>query len=243
MNRLIKGDNFLLQLKIDGDYYDIFCAKSGEFLIEQEEREVTTITSGSDREFNAGMSAGTLTASGLTTIDNAEDKISALYLMQQSVRRQKLEWRCFFTADNGDTQQATFSGIIRSVSIPKDGFAYVSSTLVVRISGAVTFSDIVVGPTTSYEYFSDYWDTVNGQNYVTGASSGEYTGTAYTLTDTDTVLMVDYEGTSFNLVTGTPTQGERECRFITTAPVRVVFPSDLIPDGTQRVFIMFKRPV
>lgn len=240
MTKLIKGEKVIAQLWVTDTWYTVFCAKSCEFSMEQDELEVTSIVSGSSREYLPGMMNATLSVSGISTIDNSEGKIAITYLMQQSVRQQVLEWRIYLEADDGDTLEATFSGIIKSTAFSKDGFSYMQSSLVVRVSGDPEFNEIVPSPETPSGIFADYWQTVNGQNYITGASSGEYDGTNYTLLFTDTILGVDVEGTGFDLVSGTPTAGTRECQFL-DSPVRIVFPADLIFDGSQRVYVLFQR--
>lgn len=238
MDKLIKGENLRAQLKIDDEYFDIFCAKSVEFAIEQDELEVTSINSGSSREYLPGMMNATLSTSGVSSIDNTEGKIAITYLMQQSIRRQLQDWRVYFEADDGDTLEATFQGMIRTPSISRDGFGYNQSSLVVRVSGDIDFNEIVPPPSTEFDLLSDYWQTVNGQNYISGASAVH----GYTLAATDEPLEVDVEGGGFVLVTSTPADGRAECKF-GTSPVRITFPSDKIFDGTERVFVLFKRPI
>jgi hypothetical protein len=238
MNKLIKGENLRAQLFITDTYFDIFCAKSVEFSIEQDELEVTSILSGSSREYLPGMMNATLTTSGVSTIDNTEGKIAITYLMQQSIRRQLQQWRVYFEADDGDTLEATFSGMIRNTTISRDGFAYNQSNLVVRISGDIEFNEIIDPPSTDFDLISDYWLGPNTQNYISGVSEVN----TYTLEATDEILQVDLEGTQYDLVTGVPSVGKRECRF-TTSPQRITFPSDIIFTGVERIYVLIKRPI
>lgn len=242
MLKQITGNNIKFQLWVVDDYYDIFCAKSGVLSVEQDELEVTSILSGSSREYIPGMMNATFTTSGVSTIDNSEGKIAIAYLMQQGIRQGIQQWRVRLEADDADTLEITFNGIIRSSSLSKDGFAYNDSNLTVRITGDIDFSEIIVGPLTDFDLLSDTWETVNAQNYVSGASTGWRTGTAYTLAATDEVIGVWMEGTQYDLSDGVLNDGERKAKF-TTAPQRVTFPADMIFDGSQRVFIQFKRPI
>lgn len=231
----------IANILISGDWYPIFCATSGEFALTVDEIETTSVNSGSAREYLPGMTNGTLTWSGVSTIDNTEGKISILYLMQQALGRNVQSWRVYFEADDGTTQEATFDGFIRNASILRETTSYNNSNIVVRITGGVTLDNIILPPGADLDYFSDYWQTVDGQNYVSGASTGEWNGgTTYTLLSTDTILAVDVEGIGYNIVTGTPGAGNREVKF-QTSPVRLIFPSDLVFDGSQRVYVMWKR--
>ena len=144
------------------------------------------------------------------------------------------------TADDGTDLAATFEGLIRNASLSKQGFAYNQSSLVIRVSGGIDFDVIIDPPSGDFDILSDYWQGPNSQNYISGATPSEvYT---YTLEATDTPILVDLEGTQFDLVSSTPAAGKRECKF-STSPVRITFPSDIIFDGTQRIYVMFKRPV
>jgi len=245
MTKLIRGENIKGQLWITDTWYDIFCAKSCELTIEQDEQEVTSILSGSSREYLPGMSSTILSVQGITTLDNSESKIAITYLMQQSVRQQVLNWRVYLEAENGDTLEASFWGMIRTTTLTKEGFSYGKGSLVVRVSGDVNFSEIISGPATDFDYYSDYWQTVNGQNYISGNSAGESNAspvayTPFALAATDTILEVAVEGIGFQQTEGTP--GNMEYKF-STSPVRITFSPDLIFDGSQRVYVLIKRPV
>lgn len=242
MGNKVQGKNIGGYLLISGTYYPIFCGKTLRFNRKWDEIETTNINSGGDRDYEAGMGSATMEVTGVTVLDNSENRVSINYLMQLGSARQKRDWKITMTDDDGDLVVHTFTGIIVDASFDKTIPGYSTSYLTVRICGAVT--QTTVQPTgAAYEILSDYWDTVNGQTYISGASSGEYDGTNYTLSaTTDTILMVDLEGTGYDLVSGTPTIGERECYF-NTSPVRVQFPTDIIFDGTQRVFVMWKRVI
>ena len=55
--------------------------------VSQDEIEVTSINSGSSREYLPGTANGMLTVGGLSPIDNTEGKISIFYLLQQGIRQ------------------------------------------------------------------------------------------------------------------------------------------------------------
>lgn len=80
----------------------------------------------------------------------------------------------------------------------------------------------------------------NGQNYISGASTGNYNNaTTYTLEATDEIMDVVVEGAPFYQVSGTPASGEAE--FFLILPCSIEFPSTLVFDGSQRVFVMLKN--
>ena len=237
MNRLINGKNIVAEMLISGDYVAVLCAKDCTFNISQDVIEVTSINSGSTREYLPGMSSATLTIGGVSPIDNTEGKVSILYLMQQSVRQIVQKWRITFTADDGTDIAATFDGVINTTDIARSGFSYNQSNVQVKVSGAIIMDVIIDPPVYNYDILSDYWTTSFGVNYVGLGGSSAING--YVIGATDTLLQVDVEGVQFDIITsGTP--GNRECKLNNITFV-LTFATDFIFDGTQRVYVMFKR--
>ena len=241
MAEAIHGKDVIIELLIDADYYPILCGTDCSFSRTPEFIPITGPESGLFREFMVRREEWSMSVSGLTKVANAAT-LSFFYMLQTSVRRTQQTVRMTFEDAAGAAKQITGSVYIGQLDINGPATEFSSASIELKGTGGYTIEDVEPPVVTEYEYFSDYWQTVNGQNYISGASSGEYTGVAYTLGATDIPMLVDVEGTSYNLVTGTPTAGERECRF-TTSPQRITFPADLIFDGTQRVFVMFKRPI
>ena len=237
MNRLIKGSGMVAELLVSGDYVPIFCAKDCTLSVSQDEIEVTSINSGSSREYLPGMANGMLTVGGLSPIDNTEGKISIFYLLQQGIRQSVKDWRVTFTADDGTGIAATFKGFIRSDEISKQGFAYTQSSTQIRITGNISLGEIVDPPAFNYDILSDYWTTTNGVNYVSLSAASAVS--AYIFGATDSILQVDVEGTQFDVIT-TGSPGNRECKLNTMTYV-LTFATDFLFDGTQRVYVMFKR--
>src|SRR5437762_9876305 len=46
---------------------------------------------------------------------------------------------------------------------------------------------------------SDFWQTNDGEDFISGASTGQTDGNSYTLTYLDRVLLVDVEGTIYRI--------------------------------------------
>jgi hypothetical protein len=82
---------------------------------------------------------------------------------------------------------------------------------------------------------SDWWNTVDGNDFIEGASTGETDGTQYTLQATDKVLMVDLEGIIYKI---SPTLGNMKCK-LDLSNNKILFP--LFFNGTQSVGVLFKR--
>jgi hypothetical protein len=230
-------------MDIDSTFYPVFCGTSLRFSNTQDEIETTSIASGSDREFIPGMSSYILEISGVTTLDNSDSRIAITYLMQQAQRRQLQSWKIVLTDDDGDIINYTFQGFIRDTDFDKSIPGYSKSNVVVRVSGAVTIDAVAPPPSGDYEVYADYWSAVGGNDYISGASTGNTDGTAYTLTATDIILAVTVENQHMYEVTGAPTDGNPEYQFVTSPGVKVQFPSSLVFGGGEKVFVMFKRPI
>jgi predicted secreted protein len=247
MGNTVQGKNIGGYLKVDDNYFPVFCGKTLRFALSQDMLETTNITSGSSRQFIAGMSAAVMEVTGVTIVDNAESRIAVSYLMQLSVRREVRDWKITITGDSGSTVIYTFQGLIEESSFDKSIPGFSNSYVTVRVSGPVTMDSVAPPPSGDYNYYSDTWATVNGQSYISGNSLGNSNAspTAYTpfsLLSTDIILGVWVEGTEFDQVSGTPAAGSRQYKF-STSPVQIVFPADLIFDGSQRVQIFIKRAV
>ena len=195
----VKGKNVTVTINVSGTYYPIFCAKTAEFVQEIDEVEITSINSGSSREYTSGMMSSLLTCSGVTVSDNSDAKIAITYLMQQARNTQLM--RIAMVDDDGGSITASFSAIIKTNSFTKDRPAFSSSTVVFRVTGAVSWSAIVTPPVPVDEY-ALYLSVVAGQNSVSHANL-----------DNATILQVHREGIGHTEVSGTPAAGAREFKY------------------------------
>lgn len=239
MAEAIHGSNAIIEMYVTDDYYPILCGTDCSFSRTPEFIPITSTTSGLFREFMVRREEWSMSVSGLTKIANATT-LTFFYALQTSVRRVKQLVRITFTDSDGASKQITGNVLIGQMDINGPFGDFSQCSIELKGTGAYIIEDTEPPAVATSGIFADYWQTVNGQNYITGASSGEYDGTNYTLLFTDTILGVDVEGTGFDLVSGTPTAGTRECQFL-DSPVRIVFPADLIFDGSQRIYVLFQR--
>ncbi len=231
--KVVRGEDVILSIAIDSVYYPVLCASSISFTMEQEMIEKTGPNSPSFREYTARLSTWSASITGLTPINNGSN-ISWFYLLQDSVRRAVQPLKFTFSDEDGNTKTITGNALMKN----NDFTASVSSLMQGQIdfqgTGDISM-DAIDPPAGSYDILADRWATVNGQSYISGASSIE----AYTLTADDELLFVSVEGVEFDIVTGTPSS--REAQFVTSPSVKIQFASDFVFDGTQKVWVMFKR--
>lgn len=213
---------------VDGVYYPIFCAKSGELVLEQDEIEVTYINSGSFRDFIPGLNGGTFTATGITSLDNSESKISITYLMQQAIRRVIWPLRTLLTDDDGGTLQITYNAFVTNTTLSKQTGSYSQSSVVFRITGAIEFSSVITPPVAPICQVQDTLNLTLAEDATTIVSA--------TLIDPNTVILAVFrEGTEYYQVPSSP--GNRQYSIdITTGTITFQSPGNPGGEGVEVVW-------
>ena len=222
MANTVRGKNIICSMLIGVDYVPIFCGKSAEFTLNQEEIETTSINSGSFREFIPGMTDGTFTINGVTTSDNTNGRVSINYLLQQSVRRTIRSIKIVMTDDNGNNQVISFNAIIVNSGFNRDIPSYSQSSVSFRITGSITLATIAA-PT----------ETVQDPIYKT-TTPGLFSVTDALLTGA-TILEVQREGLGYTQTSGTPTG--RQFNFTGTT---ITFDSSIPFNTGEIVYILYK---
>lgn len=146
MNK-VQAKNITISLQVGLTYYPIICAKTGALSTDQEEIEITSINSGTDREYMPGMASHTLQVEGLTELTNVSNRISVFYLYQQSVRRSVHNLQIVLTDEEGDVLVLTCKGFVRTLTLSKQIGSFSSSGALFRITGPIGYSDVVGPPT------------------------------------------------------------------------------------------------
>lgn len=216
MANQVLGKNVVVTMKIGAVFYPIFCGKAKDFPLEQDEIEVTHVNSGSAREYVPGMSNFLLNISGITVLDNTENRVSILYLMQQAIRRSINTYRLLFTDQDGDTAYILFDAFIRNAIPSGDVTQWSQSSVTLRVTGEIEFGTTVpppVTPTCEQEP-TIYTDLPDGVLYVQDALLIPGVG------ETITILHVSRSGTTYYESAGTP--GNLEFQYNSTLG-RIIF--------------------
>lgn len=223
----IFGDNCLLQIDIDSEWYDVFCSKSMSFDWVQEEIETTSINSSKSREYVPGMSSGTATASGVTKIDNSEGEISWPYLFQTSIRSTILSMRVYMVAEDGDTLQISFDGFIINLGLTGDVSQFSQSAVTFRITGTPVVEEIV-NPPLPGELQELYLELAEGATSVSDP-----------LLDDVEIFLVHREHIQYNEVSGTP--GGEEFQYNDASnSINFLLPGNPASPNLESVHIIFK---
>ena len=235
---VIFGSKVQVNLLVGGLFYPLFCGTDCTYKEEKEQVEASTITSGSFKEWRLRMISWSLDVSGLTKIDNVDGQIAYFYLLQTSVRMEIQTIQVVFTDDAGTQVQINGQAYILNSSItgPADNFSEASCTFL-GTSG-FDLTPISAPGASGTDVKSDWWQTVNANAFINGASSGQTDGTAYTLQSTDAVKLVFVEDANYKIVTGTPAAGQLECK-LDLVNHKILFPFTF--DGTQRVTVVWER--
>lgn len=212
-------------MDVGGTFYPIFCSKTAEFTVNQDEIETTSVNSGSSREYVPGMMNATLSMTGVTTLDNSNSRISVLYLMQQSIRRSTQSFIITLTDDTGADVVIDFSAIITTTGFSRDVASYSQSNVTFRVTGDINFDTIITPPAPS-EVFSDYFTPTAGLAYITDAS---LVGVS--------ILQVARTGSTHNETTGTPTG--RMFKY-TSGTGRIDFDTAIPFDSGEDVYVEWK---
>ncbi len=244
MANVIHGTEMILEMKdIDGEYYEVLCATDCSFERIPEFVEVTSPDSGMFQEFIQRREGWSMSASGLTKVNN-DTSLSFFYMLQTSVRRQKKDFRITFDDGDGNTKQISGSAFIGSETISGSASDFVNCTIELKGTGAFSVGAVSPPVVGTLNIYSDWWTPTAGNNYIDGSSSGQSPaavqfGGVFNLGATDTILDVHVEGDHKNIITsGSP--GNLECKFNSMTGV-ISFKTDLIFLGTEKVWVEFQR--
>lgn len=199
MANQVLGKNFKTEILIDGVYNPIFCGKSAELTVNQDEIEVTHVNSGISREYVPGMSNSTISFAGVTVLDNTEGRISWEYMVQSAIRRSINTYRITLTDQDSDTRQITFDAFWTTGSLTRDITAWSQSSTALRITGDITFGAVAPPPPSSCEIQDPIYTTLaEGATSVVSALLVPGVG------ETITILHVTRSGQTHYETGGTP---------------------------------------
>jgi hypothetical protein len=226
----VLGKNVLVEMLIDGVYFKIFCAKSADQVIDQDEIETTHVNSGANREYVPGMSNSVINMQGMTRINNEDGRINAVYLMQTAIRRDIWPLRVTLTNENAQVATLSFNAFIKSVGWSRESTSFSNSSVSWRVTGDITFATSVPAPT---EPVCEVQDPL----YLTLAEGEISTGDPLLDDPEVTILAVTREGVGYDETTGTPVY--REFRHVGED---IVFDASLPGNpGGETVYVLYKK--
>ena len=229
---VVRGSQMIASVKIDGQFYPVFCAKSCSFEMRNEIINKTGVNDGIFPKRRIRRTEWSGSASGVLVTQNDSNRISPFYLIQESVRRSALDWQFEFTSVDGDIRTIEGEALIENLPISGDVQSFVQAT--VNIIGTGGFSMDVVPSSGLFDenVDSDYWVTVEGQNYISGLSvdSKSLIG--------KTILAIGREGTVYDPITsGSPVN---RTALFNSALGRITFDPNIPFNPNETVWAMWK---
>lgn len=206
MSDVIHGRDVVGMFKIDGEWFNIFCATGCEFRLENELIGKTDVNAGSFRKYRVRLGDCSMTFTGVSKTSNANDVLSPFFFAQESVRRTEGEYRILFVDQDGNDKVIAMNGVVRALSIASDINNFSTSTMEIQGTGGFTVPLSPDPPTGCDEWFWDWWETTPGETSISG--TGHY-GRSFAGHD---LIEVDREGIQHDVVdSGTP--GNREALY------------------------------
>jgi predicted secreted protein len=232
MSNIVFGKDMILQAKVEDEYTAIGCAATCSFEFENELIFKTDVNAGLFRKKRVRMSDCRASAQGLFTLEN-DTTISALYFLQEGVRRTEQDLRFLFTDEQGVLKQIQGMFLVASVNVTGDVSAFSEFDLNFEGTGGFTISSVDDSSAANLpgDVNWDWWETVEGETTITG--NGNY-GRSFVGHE---VISVFREGTQYDLVeSGTPSgrqakQADPDIEFDPALP----FPADV------RVYVVWQE--
>jgi hypothetical protein len=229
----IHGQDILLSIKIDADFYPVLCAVDMTFQCSQEVLLATSVDTGVWRRKRLrNLSEWSVSLSGLTKIDNTDGQVSFFYLLQQNIRGAEQVIQIMFTDADLNTQVLEGTVLIPDLSINGNVSSFGDVNITFEGTGEVIIqeavSDVVSG--VCEDLISDTWILAEG---ATGVSGLGQQGRSFAGME---ILEVDREGLQHDFASGAA--GNREYSYNgTTISFDITNPG--LPGG-ETVFVMWK---
>lgn len=229
---VVRGTQMIASIKVSGNYYPVFCAKSCSFEMTNEIINRTGVNDGLFPKRRIRRTEWSGSASGVLVTDNTPDRYSPFYIMQESVRRSALEWQFEFTNLDGDIRTLEGEALVQNLPISGDVQSFVQCTVNIIGTGAFTMDVSPSSPTLDEDVDSDYWTTTSGQYAIQGLS---VTGKSMV---GKTILAIAREGTVYDpITTGSPSN---RTALFNSALGRITFDSNIPFNPGETVWAMWK---
>lgn len=232
---VIYGRDCVMEILLSEVWYPIMCQSDMTFNLTQEVILKTGPNSGLFREKTTRFAEASATVSGLSPIDNGLT-ISVFYLLQESVRTQPQTIRLKYVDMAGSSKEINGQAVIVDTTIGAPVGDFCNSTIDFQFSGAFEVQAVTPPASGTVDEDADTWETVAGQNYISGLSTGWRDGTQKTLVGKE-IIEVDREGMQYDFIGNDQTPGNRQCSWNTSLN-RLVFQYNF--EAGETVFVIFR---
>jgi len=230
--KVVKGSNMIASIKVGGEFYPVFCAKSCSFEMTNEIILRTSVNDGLFPKRRIRRTDWSGSASGVLVTNNTSDRYSPFYLIQESVRRSKLTWQFEFTNNDGEIKTITGDALIENLPISGDVQSFVQCTVNIIGTGAFAMDESPSSGGIDENVDSDYWNTTEGSYSIDGTSVNGKSLVG------KTILAISREGTVYDpITTGSPVN---RTALFSSALGRITFDPNIPFNPGETVWAMWK---
>jgi hypothetical protein len=230
--KVVRGQNMIASIKVNGTFYPVFCAKSCSFEMTNEIINKTSVNDGLFTKRRVRRTEWSGSASGVLVTNNDGDRFSPFYLLQDSVRRSSRTWQFEFTNLDGDIKTIEGDALIQNLPISGDVQSFVQCTVNIIGTGAFAIDVSSSSIVSDENVDSDYWTTTAGANSISGLSVDGKS------LQGKTILAISREGTVYDPITsGSPTN---RIALFNSATGTITFDSNIPFNPSETVWAMWK---
>lgn len=230
--KVVRGQNMIASIKVNGTFYPVFCAKSCSFEMTNEIINKTSVNDGLFTKRRVRRTEWSGSASGVLVTNNDGDRFSPFYLLQDSVRRSSRTWQFEFTNLDGDIKTIEGDALIQNLPISGDVQSFVQCTVNIIGTGAFTIDVSPSSIVSDENVDSDYWTTTPGGYSISGLSADGKS------LQGKTILAIAREGTVYDpITTGSPTN---RIALFNSATGTITFDSNIPFNPSETVWAMWK---
>ena len=231
-SKAVQGRNMIASIKVSGNWFPVFCAKSCSFDFTNEIILRTGVNDGLFPKRRVRRSDWSGSAAGVVVTDNTVDRYSPFYLLQDGVRRSEREWQFEFTNEDGEVKTISGFALIQNLPINGDVSGWAQASVSIVGTGAFVIDASPSSGGVDENVDSDYWETTAGTNSISGLSENGKSIVG------KTVLAVAREGTVYDpIFSGTATN--RQAR-VDSGVGSVTFDSNIPFNPGETVWVMWK---
>lgn len=199
MSNVVLGKDVSVLCVTEEGTIAIGCATNSTFEFSNELILKTDRNAGSFRKKRVRISDCRGQVSGLVTVASTSTRLSAMYFLQEAIRRTELSLIFLYTDEAGLERQLAGTFLVQAVSVTHDVSAFAEFDLSFEGTGGITMgAPDSPGEFTCPRVYSDWWETVEGETTITGP------GTSGKSFEGHNMIEVDREGLQFDYTTGTP---------------------------------------
>lgn len=231
-SKAVQGRNMIASIKVSGNWFPVFCAKSCSFEFSNEIILRTGVNDGLFPKRRVRRSDWSGSAAGVVVTNNTVDRYSPFYLLQDGVRRSERQWQFEFTNEDGDVKTIEGYALIQNLPINGDVSGWAQASVSIVGTGAFVIDASPSSGGVDENVDSDYWTTVAGTDSISGTSVNgkDLMGR--------TVLAVAREGMVYDpIFSGTATN--RQAR-VDSSTGTVTFDSNIPFNPGETVWVMWK---